>query len=57
VHVDPELVAVLGTFTFGGLIGTPRLARAWRRRRRTLRECLRCGRTVILGERSCDCGD
>jgi len=57
VHVDPELVAVLGAFTFGGLIGTPRLARAWRRRRRTLRECLRCGRTVILGERSCDCGD
>ena len=32
-----------------------RLPAELRRRRRALRECLDCGRTIVLGERTCDC--
>ena len=55
--VDPEVTAVLSALVFGSAVGLPSLQRAVRRRRRALRECLRCGRTLVLGERTCDCGE
>jgi len=55
VTIDPELVAVLGALVCGVTVGLPSLHRALARRRRALRACLACGRTLFLGERTCDC--
>ncbi|HET7554307.1 MAG TPA: hypothetical protein VFJ75_01500 [Gaiellaceae bacterium] len=48
----PELAAVLLAFGFAGLLALPGLCKAVRR---TERVCTRCGRRLILGERTCDC--
>ncbi len=42
-----ELVSVLGALALA--VAIPGL------RRKQLRACLRCGRVLILGERTCDC--
>jgi hypothetical protein len=55
VSIDPEIAAVLAALVFGSLAGVPGLHRAVQRRRRALRMCLDCGRTLLLGERTCDC--
>jgi hypothetical protein len=55
VSIDPEIAAVLAALVFGSLAGLPGLHKAVRRRRRALRMCLDCGRTLLLGERTCDC--
>jgi len=53
--MDPAFVSVFLAIGIGALIGAPAFARAVRRRRRALSLCLECGRTLILGERTCDC--
>ena len=53
--IVPELVAVFAALAFAGLVGLPGFHRSLQRRRRALRRCLNCGRTVLLGERTCDC--
>jgi hypothetical protein len=53
--IVPELAAVLAALVFAIAVGLPGFHRALQRRRRALRMCLRCGRTVLLGERTCDC--
>jgi hypothetical protein len=53
--IDPELAAVLAALVGAALLGLPGLHRSLRRRRRALRMCLRCERTLFLGERACDC--
>ena len=50
--LGPELAAVLLTFGLAGLLSLPGLYKAVRR---TERVCIRCGRRLILGERTCDC--
>jgi hypothetical protein len=50
--LDPELAAVLLSFGLAGLLALPGLRKAVRR---TERVCTRCGRRLILGERTCDC--
>ena len=55
MSIDPEIAAVLSALVFGSLAGLPGLHRALQRRRRTVRMCLECGRTLLLGERTCDC--
>jgi hypothetical protein len=57
VGVDPELAAILAALLGGVVAGAPGLHRAMRSRRRAARECLVCARTVVLGERTCDCPD
>jgi hypothetical protein len=57
VTIDPEVAAVLAALVCGVAVGLPGLQRALARRRRALRECLDCGRTLVFGERTCDCGD
>jgi hypothetical protein len=54
--LDPELTAILAAALAGALVGTPAIGRAIRRRRRKLGACLGCGRTVIFGSKTCDCG-
>jgi hypothetical protein len=56
ITVDPQVAALIATFVLGFLVGLPGLQRAARRRAEALRRCLSCGRTVVLGERTCDCG-
>jgi hypothetical protein len=51
----PEVAAVLAALVCASMAGLPELHRAIRRRRRALRMCLDCGRTLLLGERTCDC--
>jgi hypothetical protein len=51
----PEFAAVLAALVLASVVGLPGFHRAVRRRRRALRRCLRCGRTILLGERTCDC--
>ena len=46
------MLAALG---FAILAGLPGAHKELRRRRRALRTCLDCGRTILLGERTCDC--
>ena len=46
-----DLVAVLAALAVAAAVGLPGL----RRRREALRACLRCGRVLVLGERTCDC--
>ncbi len=55
MSIDPEVAAVLAALVLGSLAGLPGLHRALRRRRRALRMCVDCGRTVLLGQRTCDC--
>ncbi len=55
MSIDPEVAAVLAAIVLGSLAGLPGLHRALRRRRRALRMCVDCGRTVLLGQRTCDC--
>ena len=50
--LDPELASVLLAFALAGLLALPGLRRATRRAERF---CSRCGRRLILGERTCDC--
>jgi hypothetical protein len=50
-----ETAAVLAALGLAFLAGMPGLHRELRRRRRALRTCLDCGRTILLGERTCDC--
>ena len=53
--LDPELAAVLAAVVLGILTGLPALHSSLRRQRRAVGECLRCGRAIVLGERTCDC--
>jgi hypothetical protein len=55
VTIDPEVAAILAALVGGALAGAPRLQRAIRQRRRALRACLACGRSIVFGERTCDC--
>ena len=55
--IDPDLAAVLLTFGVAGLLGLAALSGAVRRRRALERACARCGRRVLLGERTCECED
>jgi hypothetical protein len=55
--IDPDLAAVLLTFGVAGLLALGALPAAVRRRRALERACARCGRRVVLGERTCDCRD
>lgn len=55
--IDPQLAAIVVTLAIGALIGVPALVRASRGRRRALRACLQCGRTVVFGSRTCDCAE
>jgi hypothetical protein len=50
-----ETAAVLAAFGLAILAGLPGVHKELRRRRRALRMCLDCGRTILLGERTCDC--
>ena len=53
--IDPELAAILVALVAGAVVGAPRFQRWLRQRRRALRECLMCGRSIVVGERTCDC--
>ena len=55
MSIDPEVAAVLAALVFASLAGLPGLHRAFRQRRLAARLCLDCGRTLLLGERTCDC--
>jgi hypothetical protein len=55
VTIDPEVAAILAALAGGALAGVPRLRHALRQRRRAVRACLACGRSIVLGERTCDC--
>jgi hypothetical protein len=46
-----ELVSVLGALMLAAAVGISD------RRRKQLRACLRCGRVLVLGERTCDCAE
>ena len=50
-----ETTAVLAALGLAVLTGLPAMRKALMRHRRALRMCLDCGRTVLLGERTCDC--
>jgi hypothetical protein len=50
--IDPDLASILLAVGLGGALGLPGLRRALRRGERF---CLKCGRRILLGERTCDC--
>ena len=50
--LDPDLAAVLLTAALAGVLALPGLRKALRRGDRF---CERCGRRILLGERTCDC--
>jgi hypothetical protein len=50
--LDPDLAAVLLAFALAGALLLPRLRTALRHGERF---CESCGRSIILGERTCDC--
>jgi hypothetical protein len=50
--LDPDLAAVLLAFAFAGALGLPGLRKALRRGERY---CVKCGRRILLGQRTCDC--
>jgi hypothetical protein len=52
-----DVIAVLGALALAASFGLPGLQRAARRRRQAFRACTRCGRVLVLGERTCDCAD
>jgi hypothetical protein len=53
MSLDPDLAAILGAVAVSAVLG---LAGAWRRRRQLERSCIDCGRRIVAGIRSCDCG-
>ena len=53
--LDPEVAAILAALVAAASAGAPRLQRSLRQRRRALHECLACGRSIVFGERTCDC--
>jgi hypothetical protein len=53
VSLDPDLAAVLGAF---GIAAVLSLGGVWRRRREVARSCAECGRRIVAGVKSCDCG-
>ena len=53
--LDPEIAAVLLAAALAILSGVPTVHASLRRQRRAVRECVRCGRAILLGERTCDC--
>jgi hypothetical protein len=55
VTIDPELAAILAALVAAAVVGAPLFQRSLRQRRRALRECLMCGRSIVFGERTCDC--
>jgi type II secretory pathway pseudopilin PulG len=55
VTIDPEVAAILAALVAAALLGAPRFRRSLRQRRRALRQCLECGRSIVFGERTCDC--
>jgi hypothetical protein len=55
VTIDPEVAAILAALAGAMLAGAPRVQRSLRRRRRAVHECLNCGRSIVFGERTCDC--
>jgi hypothetical protein len=55
VTIDPEVAAIVAALAGAMLAGAPRLQRSLSRRRRAVRRCLACGRSIVLGERTCDC--
>jgi hypothetical protein len=55
VTLDPEVAAILAALVAAAFAAAPRVRNSLRRRRRALRECLACGRSVVFGERTCDC--
>jgi hypothetical protein len=57
VTIDPQVAAILAAFVVAILMGVPGVHRALRQRRRAAQKCLFCARTVVLGERTCDCTD
>jgi hypothetical protein len=50
--LDPDLAAVLLAFALAAVLLVPRLRAALRRGERF---CESCGRSIFLGERTCDC--
>jgi hypothetical protein len=55
VTIDPDAAAIFAAFAGAVLAGAPRVQRSLARRRRAARKCLACGRSFVLGERTCDC--
>jgi hypothetical protein len=53
MSLDPDLAAILGAFLVAGVLS---LAGVWRRRREVERFCIDCGRRIVAGIKSCDCG-
>ena len=53
--IDPEVAAILAALAGAILVGVPRVQRSLAQRRRAIHECLNCGRSIVLGERTCDC--
>jgi hypothetical protein len=51
--LDPDLASVLLAFALAGALAVPRLRKGFRRGERF---CESCGRRILLGERTCDCG-
>jgi len=49
---DPDLAAVLLAFGLAAALAVPGLRKELRR---TERYCLKCGRRILLGQRTCDC--
>ncbi len=54
--LDPEVAAFVAALGASALVGAPRFQRSLLRRGRALRKCLLCGRSIVSGERTCDCG-
>jgi len=50
---DPDLASVLLAAAFAGALAVPGLRKALRRAET---RCANCGRRILLGERTCDCG-
>jgi hypothetical protein len=55
VTLDPEVAALVAALGAGVLVGAPRFQRSLLRRRRALRKCLLCGRSIVSGEQTCNC--
>jgi hypothetical protein len=52
--LDPELAAVLLAAAFAGALALPGLMKTLRQAEQ---RCEKCGRRILLGERTCDCAD
>jgi hypothetical protein len=53
MSLDPDLAAVFGAFAVAGVLS---LTGVWKRRREVERFCVDCGRRLVAGIKSCDCG-